>query len=252
MPLVLRCAAPWVRFLGVSRLGGAFVRSRARGVVVRAFLALLVAGAIGLYHLEAAFSEAPGTEPTLGAPQGPVVHGTEDEVTNAASLHNLALVYQEQGRYAEAEPLFKRALAIYEKALGPEHPDVATILNNLAFVYRAQGRYAEAEPLFVRALAIYEKALGPEHPNVATSLNNLAFVYRAQGRYADAEPLYKRALAISEKALGPEHLEVATTLNNFARVYQAQGRYDAEPLFKRALAIREKALARSTRMSQPL
>ena len=40
-----------------------------------------------------------------------------------------------QGRYADAEPLYKRALAIYEKALGPDHPYVATTLNNLAVLY---------------------------------------------------------------------------------------------------------------------
>jgi len=37
-----------------------------------------------------------------------------------------------QGNYAEAEPLYRRALAIVEKALGPEHPNVAASLNNLA------------------------------------------------------------------------------------------------------------------------
>ena len=41
------------------------------------------------------------------------------------SLNNLARLYDDQGRYAEAEPLYKRALAIREKALGPDHPDVA-------------------------------------------------------------------------------------------------------------------------------
>jgi len=50
-----------------------------------------------------------------------------------------------QGKYADAEPLYKRSLAIREKALGPEHPDVAASLNNLAELYRAQGKYAEAE-----------------------------------------------------------------------------------------------------------
>ncbi len=48
------------------------------------------------------------------------------------SLYSLASVYQAQGRYAEAEPLHKRALAIREKALGPDHPSVATSFNNLA------------------------------------------------------------------------------------------------------------------------
>ena len=42
----------------------------------------------------------------------------------ATTLNNLGEVYRAQGRYAEAEPLYKRALAIREKALGPEHPDV--------------------------------------------------------------------------------------------------------------------------------
>ena len=44
----------------------------------------------------------------------------------ATSLNNLAELYRAQGRYAETEPLHKRALAIGEKALGPDHPDVAT------------------------------------------------------------------------------------------------------------------------------
>ena len=44
----------------------------------------------------------------------------------ATSLNTLASLYQEQGRYAEAEPLNKRALAIREKVLGGEHRYVAT------------------------------------------------------------------------------------------------------------------------------
>ena len=62
------------------------------------------------------------------------------------------MLYHPLGRYAEAEPLFQRALAIVEKALGPEHTNVAARLNNLAALYDAQGRYAEAEPLYQRAL----------------------------------------------------------------------------------------------------
>ncbi|HEX6246049.1 MAG TPA: tetratricopeptide repeat protein, partial [Polyangiales bacterium] len=152
-------------------------------------------------------------------------------------------LYWAQGAYARAEPLYVRALAIWEKALGPMHPDVATSLNNLAVLYRNQGAYAQAEPLLVRALAIHEKALGPMHPDVALSLNNLATLYEEQGAYARAEPIYVRALAIREKTLGAMHPEVALSLNNLARLYWAQGAYArAEPLYVRALAIWEKAL----------
>ena len=99
------------------------------------------------------------------------------------------------GKFAEAIPLAQQALAIDEKALGPDHPDVATGLNNLAELYRNQGRYVEAETLLKRALAIYEKALGPDHPDVAQSLNNLARLYYDQGRYADALPLVRTTIA---------------------------------------------------------
>ncbi len=37
-----------------------------------------------------------------------------------------------QGKYAETEPLYERSLAIWEKALGPEHPSVAASLENYA------------------------------------------------------------------------------------------------------------------------
>ena len=80
---------------------------------------------------------------------------------------------QAQGRYSEAEPLFRDALEIREKQLGPEHPDVASSLNNLAGLLQVQGKYAEAEPLYLRASVILEKQLGPEHPNTITARKNL-------------------------------------------------------------------------------
>src|SRR5258708_7743902 len=161
----------------------------------------------------------------------------------AAGLNNLASLYQAQGRYAEAEPLFKRALAIGDKVLGPDHPDAAVRLSNLAMLYRDQMRYAEAEPLAKRALAISEKALGPEHPDVAVWLSNLAMLYRDLDRDAEAEPLAKRALAIDEKVLGPEHPQVAVRLNVLPLPYKVHTPHaEAEPLAKRALAISDKAL----------
>ena len=161
----------------------------------------------------------------------------------AQSLNSLAVLYYSLGDYARAEPLYKRSLAIYEKALGPEHPDVAQSLNSLAELYRSLGDYARAEPLYKRSLDIREKALGPEHPDVAQSLNNLAGLYIFLGDYARVEPLLKRSLAIWEKAVGPEHPNVATSLNNLAVLYHSLGDYArAEPLHKRSLAIREKAL----------
>ena len=153
------------------------------------------------------------------------------------------LITQDIGRYAQAEPLYRRALTIREKALGPEHPDVAQPLNNLALLYYATGRKEEAEPLYQARPRDQGEGLGPDHPDVAQSLNNLALLYYATGRKEEAEPLFKRAIAIGEKMLGPEHPDLATWLNNLAALYYATGRKEeAEPLLKRALTILEKSL----------
>ena len=58
-------------------------------------------------------------------------------VAEAERLEEQAFQLFEQGRYPEAEPLLKRSLAILEKALGPDHPNVAASLYNLAGLYHA-------------------------------------------------------------------------------------------------------------------
>ena len=104
------------------------------------------------------------------------------------------MLLEDQGSYAEAQPLYERSLVIREKTFGPEHPNVALALNNLAVFLKGQGFYAEARPLYERALAIREKSLGPEHPFVASSLNNLAMLLEELDSYAEAQSLYQQSL----------------------------------------------------------
>jgi CHAT domain-containing protein/Tfp pilus assembly protein PilF len=163
----------------------------------------------------------------------------------AEEYNQQAIELYKQGRYQEAFPLAEKALAINEKALGKNHPNVAQSLNGLALLYYSLGDYAKAEPLYTRSLEIREKALGKDHNDVATSLNNLAELYKARGDYSKAEPLYKRSLEITEKALGKDHPDVATSLNNLAELYRVRGEYaKAEPLYKRSLEIKEKAFGK--------
>jgi len=50
-------------------------------------------------------------------------------------LNNLAALYFNESRYAEAESFYRRALSIYEKAFGPDHHNVSNILCNLSLLY---------------------------------------------------------------------------------------------------------------------
>ena len=158
-------------------------------------------------------------------------------------LNKIAAYLWDRARYAEAEPLYQRALHIWEQQLGPAHPDVAHSLNGLANLYRKQSKYAEAEPLYQRALRIREQQLGPEHPDVAYPLNGLASLYHEQGKYVEAESLYQRALHIRERALGSQHPDTAETMHDLARLREAQGSSEEARLwYVRALAVRDQML----------
>ncbi len=158
------------------------------------------------------------------------------------SLTHLATALRSQARYGEAEPLYRRALAIAEDTFGPQHPEAASSLNNLGVLYKYWGRYEEAEPLYQRARAIVEGALGADHLQLSSIFYNLAGLGHARGRYAEAEPLSRRALEISERALGPKHPEVAVPLSALAAIVDGQGKYEeAESLYRRALGIYQEA-----------
>jgi Flp pilus assembly protein TadD len=81
----------------------------------------------------------------------------------------LASICSRDGRYEEAESLFRRALAIREKRFGPDHTFVAETLEGLAKVCDQTGRTAEAQELSarakrIRAQAAGEKAVDPQEP----------------------------------------------------------------------------------------
>src|SRR6185295_2673948 len=147
-----------------------------------------------------------------------------DDREVAVALNFLAILYRAKDENTKAESLHRRALAIQENALGPEHPDVAATLNNIALILHFnKGDYDGAEQLYQRALSIWVRAFAPDHPYIPAVLNNIATVYVARGDYVKAEPLYRRALEIQERLMGPEHLDVARSLNNLGELYRQMG-----------------------------
>ena len=157
---------------------------------------------------------------------------------SARLFNQVGLLLLTRARYAEAEPLMRRAVEIDEATFGEDHPEVAADINNLAQLLKATNRLTEAETLMRRALAIFDASFGKDHPNVATQLNNLASLLQDTNRLTEAEPLMRRALEIDEASFGNDHPEVATDLNNLAQLLKATNRLaDAEPLMRRALAV---------------
>jgi tetratricopeptide (TPR) repeat protein len=76
---------------------------------------------------------------------------------------------------------------MWEKSLGPSHPDVGRGLSNLADCFHQQGKLNGAVTLYRRAQEILRENLGDGHEEVRRVVRSLAQVYSSQGRYTESE-----------------------------------------------------------------
>ena len=136
------------------------------------------------------------------------------------ALDNMGFLCADQGKHAEAERMYQRALDGYEKAWGPDHTSTLDTINNLGNLYTDQGKHAEAERKYQRALNGQEKTWGPDHTSTLNTVNNLGFLYADQGKYAKAEEMYRRALEGYTSARGLDHPNTKTIARNLARLEQ--------------------------------
>lgn len=139
--------------------------------------------------------------------------------------------------------MYRRALAIAEKTLGPENPNTARSLNNLATLYLYAGKYSQVESLLQQSLTIRQKSLGNEHPDVARTLFSLAELYNYQGKFDESDSIHLRALSIRKKALPPDHPFISESLETLAVLRTRQKKLQsAVQLLESSLGIQERNL----------
>jgi tetratricopeptide (TPR) repeat protein len=178
-----------------------------------------------------------------------IIYITEISFLKTIEIANLYLFlgygFIELGNHFEALKWYKKALVVFEKKFGKEHPDTAIIYNNIAEVYSIQGNYPEALEWYKKALVIFERVLGKKNSITATTYDNIAKVYLNQGKYPETLEWYKKGLAIFEKVLGKKHPDTAVTYSGIATAYYCQGNYfEALKWYEKSLVIREKVLGK--------
>jgi len=134
------------------------------------------------------------------------VHGHE-HMDVAASLNNIGIVYNSQGKYDLALEKHEESLHIKIKIFGYEHPDVATSLNSLGLVYRKLGDLDKALEYHEKALAIEIKFKGHEHLDVANTEYKIALLKLQQGNASEAAALFQHCAEVYTRVYGPDHSE---------------------------------------------
>ena len=163
------------------------------------------------------------------------------DVRLASTLFQLALVYYTEKKYEQAEPNYRRAVEIWDKAKAPPSIERANALSYLGILSAQQGRQQDAQRFYEQALDMREKLHGPADAELIIPLKNLAGNLRDQKKYDEAETLYKCAQEMAEKHFGPDDPQLAAVLRTLADTLYNEDKYaEAEPLYVRALAITEK------------
>ncbi|MDA7980019.1 MAG: tetratricopeptide repeat protein [Pirellulales bacterium] len=120
----------------------------------------------------------------------------------ARSMNEVALVASQLGDLANAEKLYRQAIAIYLKWLGPDHPALAMFLANLADVMRQRAVLDEAD-IFqqeaIRLFAILDEGRGPQS---AQAINHLSMIRLEQGELQQALDLARQAEQVLDELDG--------------------------------------------------
>jgi hypothetical protein len=79
-------------------------------------------------------------------------------------MNSLANVLASQGKYKEAEAIHKQTLALREKVLSKEHPDILKNIYYLAYLLAKQDLYNNTTILYQKVYNSYSMVLGDNHP----------------------------------------------------------------------------------------
>jgi eukaryotic-like serine/threonine-protein kinase len=159
----------------------------------------------------------------------------------AAWFHqDRAIVAFRHGDFQSIAREFDLALALKQKALPPNHPDIAITLNTLAYFHAEVGEGEQALIEAQAAIDIYSAAYGGQSPLLWSAFDNRGVALRVLRRYREAESDLRTAVAEIDALIGTEHPWTADPLTELAKTLEAEGKYrDATLLLERALHLRE-------------
>jgi tetratricopeptide (TPR) repeat protein len=163
------------------------------------------------------------------------------DVTVYETLHGLAMLYEHQGKIAQAMEMAQKAVAGF-KANHPEEEDrLSNAMNNLGMIYIEAGKLNEAEQILKEALAMRQKKYGADTLEVTGVEANIAHLHNERAQYNESIELYKKVLALREKAYGPDDERVTKILGNLGSLYGTVGRFpEQEAIVRRVLEADER------------
>lgn len=166
-----------------------------------------------------------------------------DDTSRIALEWKVALCYYNDGRFHEAETLFREVMECWTVMLGEEHPRTLKSVAQLALTYHGLSRFQDSKVLGLRAMEAQKRVLGEEDPETLSTMSHLAMTFSDLSQWKESEELELHTMEIRRRVLGNEHPDTLVGMSNLVYLYNCQGWWkQAEDLGKRTVTARKKVL----------
>jgi len=141
-------------------------------------------------------------------------------------------------KWAKAEAMFRRALALQRQLHPTPHPAVIGALSDLADLESLDNRFTEAASLSAEVVTLQRKLVGPTHPDLAWALYGWAFALGFAGDLEQAEIATRESIAIYRQQPDRGGLRMAAPLGELAKILCLRGDPKAADIaFNEAMTI---------------
>ncbi|GLB10180.1 hypothetical protein AtubIFM57258_006581 [Aspergillus tubingensis] len=191
-----------------------------------AHFALVSSYKLGVIYLEQGQGEKARDIKTKTLERVRQLHGPEHDAVIDAQL-DLAICYEKQGQFREAEALHQHMYQVRQRSLGSEDPKTLTSLQHLVDLYFRQDGLVSKESqcsMLSQLSRSWEAVLGREDPQTLLTLFGLSLVHFSQENWLGAADLQQEILEICLRKSGNSFDSLSLLLNALVDSWEALGR----------------------------
>jgi serine/threonine-protein kinase len=166
---------------------------------------------------------------------------TGDPKSQAEIYQTLGTVYQNLGKFEEADKLLNTSLEQRKSLFGADSPEVADSLVSLAALRDAQAEFKEAETLARQGLEMSKSHLAPNHPAIGKATALLGKILEDRGTYAAAITVLEEAARLQSTPSAPR-ADLSETLTELANCHFYSGHYDISESLNQRILVMDKEL----------
>ena len=166
---------------------------------------------------------------------------SSDPEVQAQLYLTLGSIYQQLGKFDQANTLLNSALEKRKTLFGNDSRDVAECLVALGLLRDSQAQFDDAQKFVNDGLAMYRRHLPANHPAIAKTIWASARILVDRGAYDQSIPVLQEAAKLQSVARGAASPDLVATLTELANSQFYVGQYaESDALNRRVLELDRK------------